>query len=347
MASTKFRVGITRDNLGPDGSPVFDPVALKVLENEPGIEWEFLPENVKELTAAHAAAYDGICVLAPKTTAATLSGPDRRLSIIARQGVGYDNVDVAACTANGVVLTITPDGVRRPVALMILTFVLALAHKLFIKDELTKTGRWNERVSHMGEGLTGKVIGSVGMGNIGAEMFRIMKPLDMKFIAHDIAPRPDLAKELGVRLTDFDSVFREADFVCINTPLTDQTRHMVGAREFNLMKRSAYLINTARGPIVDEKALYDALAGGRIRGAALDVFEQEPTPADNPILKLDNVITTPHALCWTDECFRMNAEGALRSIVQVARGEAPKYIVNREVLNDLGLKARLAANAAR
>ena len=134
MASQKFRVGITRDALRDDGKTVFDAAALRVLD-DPLIEWEFIPENVKELTAAHAATYDALCVLSPRTTAATLAGPNRRLKIIARLGVGYDNVDVPACTAAGVILAITPDGVRRPVATSILTFILALSHKLFLKED--------------------------------------------------------------------------------------------------------------------------------------------------------------------------------------------------------------------
>lgn len=341
MPNNKFRVGITRDALRDDGKMIFDPIALKVLD-DPHIEWEIIPENVKELTAAHAAQYDAFCVLGPRVTAATVSGPNRRLKVVARLGVGYDNVDVPACTANGVLLTITPDGIRRPVATTILTFILALSHKLMIKEKITRAGRWNETKFHMGEGLIGKTVGSIGLGNIGAELFRMIMPLDMVHIATDIVDRSDLAVSLRVTMVDKDTLLREADFVCVNCPLSEQTRKLVGEPELSLMKPTAYLINTARGPIVDEKALYKALTEKRIAGAALDVFEQEPTPADNPILKLDNVIVTPHSLCWTDECFRGNAEGAFRSAVAVAKGEAPKYIVNREALSHPEVQARLA-----
>jgi phosphoglycerate dehydrogenase-like enzyme len=337
----KFRIGITRDALREDGKTIFDPAALKVLD-DPQIEWEFIPENVKELTAAHAAQYDGLCVLVPKVTAATVSGPNRRLKVVARFGVGYDNVDVPACTANGVILAITPDGVRRPVATSILTFILALSHKLFLKDRLTRTGRWNETKFHMGDGLVGKTVGSIGMGNIGSEVFRLIAPLDMVHIACDPAVKQEDAAKLRVKLVDKDTVFREADFVTINCWLDATTRHLIGERELNLMKPTAYFINTARGPIVDEAALYKALADRRIAGAALDVFEQEPTPADNPLFKLDNVIATPHSLCWTDECFRLNAELAFRSAVAVAKGEVPKNVVNRDVLAHPEVQARLA-----
>lgn len=341
----KFRVGITRDALRADGSTVFDPVALEVLNQAGNVEWEFLPDTVRELTAEHAARYDALCVLGPKVTAATLSRPDRRLCIVARHGVGYDNVDVAACNANGVLLTITPDGVRRPVATIILTFILALASKLFIKHELTRSGRWAERTNHMGEGLTGKTVGSIGVGNIGKEAFKVLMPLDMKHIGNDLVVTQDQVNDVRVTMKDFDSVIRESDFLCINVPLSDKTRHLIGEREFGMMKKTAYLINTARGPIVDEQALYRALSDKRIAGAAIDVFDQEPTPDDNPLFKLDNIITTPHALCWTDECFRMLAEGAFTSAVQVARGETPKFVVNREALAHPDLQARLARNS--
>ncbi len=340
MANQKFRVGITRDALRDDGKTVFDAAALRVLD-DPLIEWEFIPENVKELTAAHAATYDALCVLSQRTTAATLAGPNRRLKIIARLGVGYDNVDVPACTANGVILAITPDGVRRPVATSILTFILALSHKLFLKDRITRAGRWSETKFHMGEGLVGKTVGSIGMGNIGSELFRLLAPLNMHLIACDPAKTQADADMLGVKLVDMDTLLREADFVCVNCFLSEQTRGLIGERELSLMKRSAYLINTARGPIVNEAALYKALSDKRIAGAALDVFEQEPAAAENPLFKLDNIIVAPHSICWTDECFRGNAEGAFRAAVAVAKGEPPKYVVNTAVLQHPDVTARL------
>ena len=338
MAGQKFRVGITRDALRDDGKTVFDSAALRVLD-DPQIEWEFIPENVKELSASHAASYDALCVLSPRTSAATLAGPNRRLKIVARLGVGYDNVDVPACTASGVLLTITPDGVRRPVATSILTFILALSHKLFLKDRITRAGRWAETKSHMGEGLVGKTIGSIGMGNIGSELFRLLAPLNVKMLACDPAKTQSDADILGAKITDMDTVLREADFVCVNCFLSDETRGLIGVRELALMKPNAYLINTARGPIVNESALYKALVDKRIAGAALDVFEQEPASGDNPLFKLDNVIVTPHSICWTDECFRSNAEGAFRAAVAVAKGKVPNYLVNRGALDHPDLKA--------
>jgi len=339
-----FRVGITRDTLRADGTSIFDARALQIFDDAK-LQWEFIPENVKELTAAHGAQYDGLCVLNPKVPAAVVSGSDKRVKIVARMGVGYDSVDVKACTENGVVLTNTPDGVRRPVATSILALMLALSHKIFTKDSLTRTGRWAETTNHMGVGLTGKTVGSIGVGNIGGELYRIIAPLEMQHIAYDPYMKPEDAAKLRVRLVDRETVFREADFVFVNTPLTSETRGSIGARELSLMKPTAYFINTSRGPIVDEKALSAALANRRIAGAALDVFEVEPVAGDNALLKLDNVIVTPHSVCWTDEFFRNNAESAFRSVVAIAAGKTPTFVVNRDVLRAENLRVRLLDQA--
>ena len=256
-------------------------------------------------------------------------------------GVGYDSVDVKACTDNGVILTNTPDGVRRPVATSILALMLALSHKLLTKDRITREGRWAETTNYMGVGLTGKTVGSIGVGNIGGELFRLLAPLEMVHLAYDPYAKPEDAAKLRVRLVDKETIFRESDFVCINTPLTPETRGFIGAREFSLMKPTAYFINTARGPVVDEPALHAALAERRIAGAALDVFAQEPIGRDNPLVTLDNVIVTPHSICWTDEFFRNNAESAFRSVAAVAAGRAPTYVVNRDVLQHPHVRSRL------
>src|SRR5262245_48271564 len=335
-----FTVGITRDTLRADGTSIFDEEALQIFDAAK-LPWEFLPDNVKELTAVHGAKYDALCVLNPKVPEAVVAGPNQRVRIIARMGVGYDSVDVQACTANGVILTKTPDGVRRPVATSILTLILALSHKLMTKDRITREGRWAETTNYMGVGLTGKTVGSIGVGNIGGELFRLLAPLEMNHMAYDPYAKAEDAAKLRVRLTDKETVFKEADFICVNTPLTPETRGFIAEREFSLMKPTAYFINTARGPVVNEKALYAALAEKRIAGAALDVFEVEPVGQDNPLLKLDNVIVTPHSICWTDEFFRNNAESAFRSVAAVAAGRTPTYVVNRDVLQRPQLRSRL------
>ncbi len=327
----KFRIGITRDNLKPDGSPLFDKSSAAILD-DPRIEWEFLPQLEAELSPEAAAKYDALAVMLAKVTRRTVSGPDRRLKLIARFGVGYDTVDVPALTDNGVILTITPDGVRRPVASSALAFILMLAHRVVIKDRLVRQGRWAERINHMGTGLSGRVLGSIGVGNIGSELFRLAMPFAMRYLGCDPYVTQQSVAPLSVKLVDLDTLLRESDFVCVNVPLNEQTRHMIGAHQFSLMKPTAFFVNTARGPIVNEKALYQALSAGTIAGAAIDVFEEEPTPVDNPLLKLDNLIVTPHHVCLTDECINTVAASVFSACRDLAHGRVPKNVVNQQVL---------------
>ena len=335
-----FRVGVTRDFLS--GGGVLPEAVFVLLAGAPGLVWEYLPEDVPEITPDLAARYDAILTLRPRYSAATVGRPDRRLALIARFGVGYDRIDVDACTRGGVLVSITPDGVRRPMAQAVLTFVLALAGRLLPKDRLTRAGSWERAGGGLGVGVTGRTLGLIGLGNIGRDVVRLVAPFEMRVLAHDPYARPEDAPP-GVALVDRDTLLRESDFVSINCPLTRETHHLIGGAQLGLMKPAAYLINTARGPIVDERALYEALAAGRIAGAGLDVFEEEPTPVENPLLALPNVIATPHALAWTDECVRGNGEGACRAILALSRGDAPRHLVNPAALAHPWLEGRLAA----
>ncbi len=344
--SQTFRVGITRDVLKPDGTLGFGDIGLSLLEQAEGVEWEFLAENTPTLRGDQVQDYDALLVLAPAVTAETLEGGDR-LAILARFGVGYDSVDVAACSKNGVLLTITPDGVRRPVAVSIITFILALSHKLFIKDHLTRNGRWGEKLDHMGMGVTGRTLGLVGLGNIGREVFKLAQPFGMRHLAYDPYVIPEQATAAGVELVDLEMLLRTSDFVSICCALTPETHHLLNAERLALMKETAYLINTARGPIVDQAALTVALREGHIQGAALDVFEREPVDPNDPILKLDNVIVTPHGICWTDECFLGNGKSACQSILDVAAGCIPNNVVNHDALDHPRFQEKLRQYRAR
>jgi D-3-phosphoglycerate dehydrogenase len=325
-----FRVGVTHDFLGPGGSPGFGDIGLDLLEGA-GIAWEFLPPSEGEISPECAREFDGLLVLAPKVSARTVAGAGR-LKVIARFGVGYDNVDVPACTRAGVLLTITPGGVRRPVAVAALTLLLALSHKLLMKDRLTRTGRWSERLAYNGQGVTGRTLGIIGLGNIGRELATLARPLGLSVIGHDPWITPEDAAQAGLTCVPLDEVLRQADYVCVCCALTSDTRHLLNAERILLLKPTAYLINVARGPIVDQAALYEALRDGRIQGAGLDVFEEEPVPPDDPILGLDNVILAPHSLCWTDECFGLNGRLAIGSLIDVAGGIIPSHVVNPDAL---------------
>jgi D-3-phosphoglycerate dehydrogenase len=334
-----IRVGITRDFLLADGTLGYGDIGLSLLDR-PEIEREFLVGSQPEIPPEVADQYDALLVLAPRVTERTVAGC-KRLGLIARFGVGYDSVDVPACTRHDVMLTITPDGVRRPVAVSALTLILALAHKLLIKDKLTRAGRWNEKLDHQGMGLAGRTLGLIGLGNIGREVFRVALPLGMRHIGYDPFVNAEQATTMGVQWLELDPLLAEADFVVICCALTDQTRKLIDARRLALLKPTAYLINVARGPIVDQAALTAALQQKKFAGAGLDVFDPEPIDPRDPLLVLDNVILSPHALCWTDECFLGNGRSACEAILDYAAGRPPRHVVNREVLERPGLLAKL------
>jgi phosphoglycerate dehydrogenase-like enzyme len=338
---SRFRVAIDGDFVKPDGSPAYPMFDLGPLRAN--VEVVHVPLG-KTVAPASLEGFDALILLGNRFAAGSVPAGGR-LAIVARFGVGYDTVDVEACTGAGIALTITPDGVRRPVAVAILTMLFALTGKLFAKDRLTRQGPagYAQRSNYMGVGLIGRTLASVGIGNIGAELFRLAAPFGMRFIAHDPYANAATARELGIELVDLETVFREGDFVSISCPLTPETRHLVNAERLALMKPTAYLINTARGPIVDQVAITKALQEGIIAGAGLDVQEQEPPDANDPLLQLDNVILAPHALCWTDQCFAGIGASAVRSVLDVAAGRVPRGLVNRGVLQHARWHGKMAA----
>jgi phosphoglycerate dehydrogenase-like enzyme len=313
-----FRVGVTRDFLNERGEIASPGVTFDLLSADPAISWEFLPENVDEITPELAARYDAILTLRPRYSAASVSGPDRRLALIARFGVGYDRIDVDGCTRAGVLVTITPEGVRRPVAQAVMTFVLALAGNLMQKDRITRQADWGAAWNYTGLGVEGRTLGLIGVGNIGRDVVKLAEPFGMRIIAHDpYAQRVD-----GAELVDLDTLFRESDFVSVNCPLNAETRGLVNAERLALMKPSAYLINTARGPIVDQPALLQALDASEIAAAALDVTDPEPPPPDDPILAHDKVLVVPHIGSATHTARAKMAELAVENLLAALEGRA-------------------------
>ncbi|MCX7629313.1 MAG: hypothetical protein N2038_03585 [Geminicoccaceae bacterium] len=344
----RYRVALSGDFRKPDGTPTYPMFDLSPLASREDVEIVYVDPVDGEMPAEGLEGCDALILLLPRFTRKSIP-KDGKLALVARFGVGYDSVDVDACTEAAIALAITPEGVRRPVAVSIVTFVLALSQKLLIKDRLCRQGPagWAKRADHMGIGLVGRTLGQLGLGNIGAEVFRLAAPFGMRHIAHDPNVDPAMARELGVELVDIETLFRESDFLSISVPLSPATYHLVDADKLALMKPTAYLINTARGPVVDQKALYRALVEGRLAGAGLDVFEEEPCPADEPILALDNVIVTPHALCWTDQCFAGNGAADVRHVLDLLSGRPPSSVVNRAVLDSPAFRAKLASLAAR
>jgi len=271
-------------------------------------------------------------------TARSLEKADR-LRVVARFGVGYDNVDVAALTAHGTLLTITRDAVARPVAQAALALMLGISHRLLDKDRLVREHRWQDRLDHMGTGLTGRTVGFVGWGNVGRTISGYLAPFGMRQTAHDPYADPAAAAAAGVEIGDLHTVLAGADIVVVTAALTDETRNIVDAAALARMKPSAFLVNVARGPIVDQDALAAALTDGRIAGAALDVFRDEPPAADDPILSAPNTLLSPHATCWTDELALANGSAAFRSVLDVRDGRRPAHVVNPEAYEHPALRA--------
>jgi phosphoglycerate dehydrogenase-like enzyme len=331
-SARSFRVALSADFCDPQGKPVFPDLSLSLLDAVPAIAYEFLSEYRPEYAAEQLGNCDVLISLKPRVTAQSLQKASR-LCAIGRCGVGYDNVDLEACTENGTAVYITPGGVIRPVGESIVLLMLALSHNLIAKDRMVRQGQWTQSTRRLGREPRQRVVGTIGLGNIAAEAIRLLKAFDVaKFLAFDPYASGERATQLGVALVSLEELLSASDYVLVNCPLTPETRGLVGKPQFALMKPDAVIINTARGPIINEAALIDALQSGQIRGAALDVFEQEPLSIDSPLLAMDNVILSSHSIAWTEELFRdmgrIDCEGALA----VYRGEAPQHVVNPQVL---------------
>lgn len=325
---SSFRIGATRDLRMANGEPCFGDAAFEELRRNPDVTWDWLDDELTEITPEIMASYDALHCNLPTVTRASVSGGNTRCKIVARNGVGFDTVDLDAMTEHGIIVTNTPIAVRRPVAVATMTLLLALAGRLFAKDQLVRERRWDERANFMGTGLTTRTLGVVGAGSIGQEIIRLATPFFGRVIASDPYVSEDIIAAAGAEKGDFQDLLSEADFVVACCLLTDETRHLMNSDAFRAMKPTASFVNVGRGPIHDEAALIAALQSGDIAAAGLDVTEVEPIAADSPLLEMDNTIITPHALCWTDECFSDIARTALRSIVDVSLGLRPVHVVN-------------------
>jgi len=329
---TRLQVGLTRSLFNADGTPAFD-FGLDVLQGRSDIDWEVIPTDERVLPSALLSRYDAVIVELPADiTQASVDGVDR-LQLVARFGVGYDSIDVSALTERGILLTNTPDGVRRTMATAGVTFVLLLSQYVVNRDRLSRAGRWADRSDFVGFGLKGRTLGLVGLGNIGREVARLIAPFEMDVIASDPYVTEVQAAAVGCKLASLDEVMSTSDFVVVTCALVPETYRLIKAEQIALMKDTAFLINIARGPIIDQVALTEALVERRIAGAGLDVFEEEPMAPDDPLTKLDNVVLTAHSIGWTDQCFRECGVSAINSVISIAEGKHPANIVNRDALS--------------
>lgn len=335
-----FRVALTADFYNSNGKLQYDDIGLALLDKEAQIPYTTIAEPRLEIGADQTAGVNGMIVLMPKVTAATLTQAGDLLAI-GRFGVGYDSVDVPACTAADVVLFITPSAVSRPVAEATVGWMIALTHHMRIKDQLLRAGQWQARSRYMGCELRNRTFGAVGFGGIARETIRLLSSFGMKQpLAYDPFVDAATAAAAGIKLVSLDELMAEADFVSIHCPLNEKTRNLIGARELSLMKPDAYLLNTARGGIVNEDALYDTLKAGRIAGAALDCFVGEPILTPHRFGELENVLLAPHCIAWTNELFRDIGLAVCQGMIDLAYGRRPNGVVNPEVFERPGFQAK-------
>lgn len=257
-----------------------------------------------------------------------------KLKVIGKHGAGYDNIDTKAATERSIPVVYTPYAPAESVANHVMSLVLALAKGIILADrklrEDPKEG-WKFRYKFTGDILRGKVLGLIGLGRIGSLVAKFAKVFGMEIIYYDTVRKQDLERLLDIKYTSLTDLLRTSDFVSVNVPLSEETRKLVGESELDLMKESAYLINTSRGAIVDEEALCRYLRDKKIAGAALDVYAVEPISPDNPLLKLENIILTPHMAAHTNDFFVTAAKTVAEDVLRVLRGEKPLYIANPKV----------------
>jgi D-3-phosphoglycerate dehydrogenase len=327
----QFKVAVTRDLLERTPDPW--KMGLAWLREREDIAWSFFEEHRSEVLPEQVRGAHAVIAWTPRWTRASLEQADELLLIV-RWGVGYDHLDVQGITDAGILLTITPQAVKKPVAMGNLAMLLSLSTGLVRKDRDMRSGIvWQEKsFIQPGSGLSGKVLGSIGLGNVATEMFRLAAPWGMKLIAHSPRSDPDQARLSGVELVGMDTLLRESDFLTVNCPLRPETYHLLGQSELGKMKSTAFLINLARGAIVDEAALIDALANGTIAGAGLDVFEYEPLERGHPLRNMDNVILTPHSLALTEELFAEVGKEHEHIVNALLAGKVPPAVVNKEVV---------------
>jgi glyoxylate reductase len=314
------KVLVTRE-IPSAGLRALEPFDVRVLHERP-------PERGELLDAVRGVS--GILSTATeKMDGELMDAAGEDLKVIANMAVGYDNVDVEASAERGIVVTNTPGVLDETTADVAFMLLLAAARRLGEGERLLRAGRWEwwGPKQLMGRDVWGKRLGIVGFGRIGQAVARRARGFGMEVLYHNRSRKEEAEQELGARYVEFDELLETVDFVSVHTPLTDETHHLIGPKELGRMKRTAVLVNTSRGPVVDEAALAEALAGGRIFAAGLDVYEEEPK-VHPKLLELENVVLAPHIGSASVETRDRMAALAAENLAAVLRGEDPKTPVN-------------------
>lgn len=314
------------------------PEAIRILQ-EAGLEVDVKVGLAPDALEAIIGGYDALAVRSATKVTARLLERATRLRVVGRAGVGVDNVDLDAATRRGVVVMNTPGGSSVTVAELALGMILSLYRHVPAATASVKSGKW-EKKRFQGREIAGKTLGVVGIGNIGSVLVDRARAMRMRVVAYDPFITPEAAAKLGAALVDLETLWREADVISLHVPLTDKTRHLVDAKTIAKMKRGAILVNCARGGIVDERAVADALASGHLGGAALDVFEKEPPAADHPLFAQPGFVCTPHIGASTEEAQSAVAIALAEQVVAYLRDGVVQNAVNvpglpKEILDRL------------
>ena len=310
---------------------------MKILESRFDVEvWTGEMPPPKSLLAEKVKKADGlICLLTEKVDEEVIAAAGPQLRGICQIAVGFDNIDVKSATKKGIYVTNTPGVLTETTADFAFTLLMATARRIAEADKYVKSGHWKVPWGLMmllGQDIWGKTIGIVGIGRIGSAVARRAKGFNMKILYYDVYRNEQIEKELDVEYVPLETLLKESDYITIHVPLMPETHHLINEDRLKMMKKTACLINTSRGPVVDEKALYQALKEGKIAGAGLDVFEQEPTLVDTPLLKLDNVVVAPHISSASYETRSKMAEMVAENLVAFFEGRKPPNLVNPEVM---------------
>lgn len=324
----EFRVYVTTNEVPQSAISIMESIAkVKVYE---GTAVPPRATLLKEVEGVHGL----FCLLTEKIDAELLDKA-KNLKIVANMAVGFDNIDLKEASKRGVLATNTPGVLTETVADTTFALILGVARRIVEAQHYVVDGDWKIRWSPMmmvGTDVYGKTLGIYGLGRIGSAVAKRAKGFGMRLIYYDNTRNRDLEQEYTIKYVPMKDLLRESDFLSIHVPLLPETIHSIGDKELSLMKKTAFVVNTARGPIVDEAALIRALRTHKIAGAGLDVFEKEPIGCDNPLLKMDNVVLLPHIASGSIETRTAMAEMAARNIVAGLKGEVPPQLLNKDAL---------------
>jgi glyoxylate reductase len=303
---------------------------VKVWEGELPPSREVLLEELK--------AVDGVLSLLTDKMDAEIMDACPRLKVISNYAIGYDNIDVQAATERGIMVCHTPGVLTDTTADFAFTLLACVARRVVEAAAYVREGRWKTwgPMLCLGYDLHGATLGLVGLGRIGSEVAKRAKGFEMRVLYHDLDRQSRLERELGLVYTDLETLLRESDLISLHTPLTPETHHMIGAQQFAMMKKTAILVNTSRGQVVDQRALYEALVSGEIAGAGLDVTDPEPIAPDDPLLELDNCVVVPHIASASVAARTLMATMAAENLVAGLQGRMPRNPVNPEVFDSKG-----------